>query len=363
MRIWWYLAKDFFKITFLLILFSLGLFFVLTYIEDSTHYFPKYDAQGRVIFEYYFWQIPLIFTQLISFAVLIGAVVSIWLFARNGEIAALRCAGMSMYQIAIPFLCVGLFFVASQFAVNELVVPFCQKKFFEVKFVEIQGKSIENSFIKSNWLKSKNSIMHFEKFQEAARQLVDVQYYIYDNKDNLLKTVYAPLAFFDEEKGVWVLVNSSATLFNNPNRFLTTIFDSQFETEIDFEPPKVLREKADSNQLSYLQLRSLIRQAQEAGTNVSGREIDLHLKLSAPFANFLFVFLAFPFALRKERQKETYLGFIICIAAALIYWFGNLTLRNMSVNGIVDPLIAAWAMNILLGILSFLMVRKLDKGS
>ena len=95
---------------------------------------------------------------------------------------------------------------------------------------------------------------------------------------------------------------------------------------------------------------------------MAAREVDLYQKLSIPFANLIFVFFALPFALKHERNADTYIGIMYCLIAAIVYWVGNLSMRSLAQNGLFPPLIAAWAVPALLGVFCFWLVRKLDRA-
>ena len=112
--------------------------------EDSQHYFPGYHVTPKILFFYYFWQLPSIAIQLLPFTVLIGGIVTNWVLAKNGEIAALRAAGLSMMKISIPLICVGLFYSFTQFYLNEFIIPYTSTQFLKIKNNEIEKKNSGN---------------------------------------------------------------------------------------------------------------------------------------------------------------------------------------------------------------------------
>ena len=362
MRIWWYFASQYLKTTFSILILSLCLFFIITYMEDSQHYFDAYFVSNKIKILYYFWQIPTIAIQLMPFTVLIGGILTNWMLAKHGEISALRSAGLSMMKISFPFICVGMFFTLSQFMISEFILPVSSTHFLRIKKVEIEGKKNEVVFTESTWLKAEGTVLHFKKYDEHKQELFNVEYFKWENKTSLKQIVHAKSGYFDENIGNWVLRKAIVTNFDMTSYIPKVEIKPLYVTNIDFAPPRVLNQTSDSSQLSYWQLNKIIDDAKVAGTNVSDRIVDLYLKMSLPFANLLFVFLTIPFALRKERQEEKYIGIIICLVTALIYWFGNLTLRNFAIKGELNPLFSAWIMNILVMFLSYMLIRKLDKG-
>ncbi|WP_397599563.1 LptF/LptG family permease [Silvanigrella sp.] len=362
MRIWWYIASQYLKTVLNILLFSLGIYFIITYMEESQHYFDGYEVSNKIKFLYYFWQIPGITIQLMPFAVLIGGILTNWMLAKHGEISALRAAGLSMMKISIPLIFVGFFFTLAQFMISELILPVSSTHYQRIRKVDVERKENEVVFTESTWLKAKGTVLHFEKYNEQKQELFNVEYFKWENQSSLKQIVHAKSGYFDENIGNWVLRNAIVTNFDISSSISKTEVKPIYVTNVDFAPPKVLNQSSESNQLSYWQLNKIIEDAQAAGTNVSDRIVDLYFKLSSPFANLLFVFLTIPFALRKERQEEKYIGIVICLVTALVYWFGNLALRSFAIKGSLNPLLAAWIMNILVIFLSYMLIRKLDKG-
>jgi lipopolysaccharide export system permease protein len=123
----------------------------------------------------------------------------------------------------------------------------------------------------------------------------------------------------------------------------------------------LLGEGVTSDQIGFFELRELIDEARQGGGALKNLEVELFQKLSLPLANFIFVFFALPFALRRERQTDTYWGVLMCLGAAILYWIGNLVMRNLGVNGVVPPALAAWLVTLVLLGGCLWVVRKLDK--
>ena len=70
-----YLAREFAKINGFIVVFFLSMYCVIDFLEKNTRYFPKYDASGPVILEYYVTQLPKMFVDLLPFSTMFAAVV------------------------------------------------------------------------------------------------------------------------------------------------------------------------------------------------------------------------------------------------------------------------------------------------
>ncbi|RDB36632.1 LptF/LptG family permease [Spirobacillus cienkowskii] len=363
MRIWWYIAFQFLKNIIAILILVLLIYFILTYMEESQRYFDKYDVPHNVIFRYYFWQLPAITIQLLPFVVLVAGIITNWVLAKHGEIAALRAAGLSIMRVSFPLISIALAFMVAHFMISEFILPASSNRFYRVQYEEIEKNNAVALFTDSTWLKAINTILHFDEYDEIKQELFNVEYFKTNSEGSIVQIVHAKSGYFEENISRWVLRDTLTFNFDfQTESSLKAEIKPLYVTNVDFAPPKVLMRSSESSQISFWQLKKLIDKAEIAGANVSDRMVDLYFKLSTPFANLLFVFLTIPFALKKERNEEKYIGIVICIAASLLYWFGNISLRSFAIKGSINPIFAAWAMNFIVALLSYGLIRKLDKG-
>jgi lipopolysaccharide export system permease protein len=297
------------------------------------------------------------------FTVLFAAILTLWIFARNGEIAAMRASGCSVVRISTPLLVAGFVLSIGAFLVGEFVVPKSQMMLRYVETVKIKKKEYDPMFLESKWVRGTGSILHFERFDPMSRVLYNPQYYVFANVSQVKTFAYANRAVFDEKTWGWKLEDAVITSFRENGSVERVSVEAILPTTVTSEPPRILREGITSHQLSYRELRDLIRLSRRSGGNLADREVDLHQKLSLPFANLLFVFLALPFALRRERQADTYVSIVVCLVAAIVYWVGNASMKTMAQNGLLNPVVAAWLVNVVFLAGSVVILRKLDRGT
>jgi lipopolysaccharide export LptBFGC system permease protein LptF len=67
--------------------------------------------------------------------------------------------------------------------------------------------------------------------------------------------------------------------------------------------------------------------------------------------------------LRRERQADTYVSIVVCLVAAIVYWVGNASMKTMAQNGLLNPVVAAWLVNVVFLAGSVVILRKLDRGT
>jgi lipopolysaccharide export LptBFGC system permease protein LptF len=175
--------------------------------------------------------------------------------------------------------------------------------------------------------------------------------------------VNARKAVFNSQRQVWELVDSSVSQFGEAGELISTTQKGRYYTNVSSQPPKLLREGVSSDLVSFRELRKVLDESQSTGGSMASREVDLLQKISSPFANFLFAFFALPFALRRERQADTYIGIVVSLLVAAMYWGGAASLRTMALSGAVSSYIAAWLPPMLFMFIAGYLTVRVDRRS
>lgn len=386
-----YLAREFLRFTFMITLFFSGLYSVIDFLEKNSRYFPKYNASGAIILEYYLLQMPKLVVELLPFATLFGAIITLWLFSRSGEIAAARTSGASIVAIGAPLFASGIILAALSFALSEGLVPKAQTRLRYIETVKIERSRLSRMFLESHWIRSGEAVMHFESYDRIRGVLRDPTLYIFDGPNALKSVSRSSRAYFDPRSESWILQDAIETSFHysDAGREITSVdpvpkskggalatqgqeggqshrgphlasrFIQVLDSRLTAEPPRILSANVGSTDLGFLELLKLMRESEQAGISAQKRLIDLYQKVSLPLANVLFIFLAMPFCIRHERQTDTYAGIFVALALALVYWAGNFALRTLAQNGHVPPVFAAFAMSGLLLLFGLWQLRTL----
>ena len=100
--------------------------------------------------------------------------------------------------------------------------------------------------------------------------------------------------------------------------------------------------------MSYSQLRDYTARLRTSGLDISGQLVALERKLSFPFVTIVMTLLAIPFAVTTGRRGAMY-GIGVGIALAISYWVTISMFAALGAGGLVAPVLAAWAPNLLFG--------------
>lgn len=358
-----YLLREFNKLYFSISFGFVFVYCIIDFLEKNTRYFPRYNASLAVIAEYYLVQMPKMFVDISPFSVMFSGILTIWIFARSGEIAVMRAAGQPIRRVCAPLLFASAVISVLCFLISEFVVPSALLQMQKIETVKIEKSALSKMFLESQWVSGRNAILHFQKLNQIEHSLTGPEYIVFRNQSSVEKIVHGSRAVFDSVAGSWKLVDATVSSFGESGELISVESRTEFSTSVVSQPPKLLREGISSDLVSFRELRQVLKDSKASGDAMSSRETDLFQKLSAPFANLLFAFFAFPFALRRERQADTYIGIVVCLLTAAVFWGSAAAMRAVAAGGLVPSFVAAWGPTVLFMVFGIFLMLKVDRRS
>ena len=91
---------------------------------------------------------------------------------------------------------------------------------------------------------------------------------------------------------------------------------------------------------------STLGELRASGYNVLEHQVWLQRKIAFPFVTLVMTLIAVPFAVTTGRRGAMY-GIGVGIVLALVYWTMISVFAAFGQGGLIDPMLAAWAPNIL----------------
>lgn len=330
--------------------FALIAFSVIFIVIDLVGFLDKFIDQRVstvVVLKYYFFYLPYIIILTLPVATLLASLFSVGQLARYNELVAIQASGLSTYRILSPLFILGIVTSLLAAYAGERLVPYTnqQKKEIYETYVNkarrktvVQTKDITLQIEQNRWL-----LVGFFDTNSNIAFKVSIQQY---GPDRLLKRLDAPQMMWDH--GRWIMSHGIQRDFEE-GRERAQPFDSLDVTDIRLKPQDIARVQKKAEEMSYWELKRFIREVRRTGGNPKRWLVDLYLKLSFPFANFIIILFGAPLASRKTRSG-TALSFGISLFICFLY-FGIIKVgQTLGHNEALPPLLAAWMGNILFGL-------------
>ncbi len=100
--------------------------------------------------------------------------------------------------------------------------------------------------------------------------------------------------------------------------------------------------------MNYAELSQYVTELQASGYNVVPYVVALQRKLAFPCVTLIMMLIAVPFAVTTGRRGAMY-GIGAGIVLALVYWVTISLFAAIGSGGLLPPVLAAWAPNLVFG--------------
>ena len=347
-----YIARQYGRILTMTMAGMLGLFYISTFIDKSDKVFKGQVSVGMVL-EFLFWSTPQFLVYIIALAVLIAGLVTIGLLTKNSELIVMRACGISLYRTALPMLTIAVAASGVLVGLQEYVLATANRRAEQLDHQIRFNKPMASGLLNRKWLVGRNGeVYHYQYYDPRNHELHSLSVFEFDPADHrLVRRRFAQKAVYvadvrPDATPEWLLDQGWLREFGPDNDVQFTRFTDLAQR---FEPPDYfVTEAREPDLMNFLQLRDYIDELRASGYNVLEHEVGLHRKVAFPFVTLVMTLIAVPFAVTTGRRGALY-GIGVGIVLALIYWVMISIFGAFGASGVLDPMLAAWAPNLIFG--------------
>lgn len=349
-----YLAKEYIRILGMTTVGLLGLFYISTFIDLSDKWFKGQTSFGMLA-QFLFWSTPEWLTYILALAVLLSALVTIGLLTKNSELIVMRACGISLYRTALPLVMFAMAASAILFAMEERVLSTANRNADRLKHIIRTGSPQTFGVLNRKWIVGRSGeVYHYQFYDPRKRELNSLSVFNFDEAAHTIgsrmfaaKATYAPVAGPAGVVPQWRLEQGWSRDFGNQAQ--VTGFAKFTERTVPLEPADYfVTEAREPDLMNYAQLRGYIAELRASGYNVLEHEVGLYRKTAFPFVTVVMTLIAVPFAVSTGKRGAMY-GIGIGIVLALVYWVMISVFAAFGAGGLLNPILAAWAPNLIFG--------------
>ena len=314
---------------------------------------------------------------IIPIAFLLAVLLGFGRLSTDGEILAMRSAGMSVYSMLVPVGVVAGFVAIVTLVANLFFVPYGSRSFRYELFRISNTKAIatihEGTFTEGFF----DLVLYADSIDSKTNTLNRVM--IYDERDGQVPvTVVARfgrlLNNHQDARGIPGLV---LRLFegslhrSDPSKKLyeLTEFDV-YDIFLRMETAKVVgveqpRTMDISTLLNLIGLRVNVLKRGEELSAIEKKElldyrVELHKRLALPVTCLIFALMGVAFGVIRTRTVRSN-SFLICLLV-LLFYYGVFTLgTNLASEGKIPPALGIWAANVVLFVVAVVAMRKVAR--
>lgn len=346
-----YIARKFIGVLLFALIAFISIYVIVDLIEKLDQFMGK-EVPKIVIIEYYLYSLPYIIVLILPVAGLLASLFSVGQMARHNEIVAIKSSGIPLYRILLPIFVIALFISGAAIYFGEKIVP----------VASVKREDINNTYLEKYKQHSRIALKNINVRDELGRRIsirrLDVGKKVAQRVSIQQFNGLALISRIDAEKmiwedGKWVLINGYKRDFsaNDEDEIFeeATPFERLELPDLDLNIDRLLIMEKKPEEMSYKELKTFIAEVVRNGGDPNRWLVDLYLKLSFPFANFIIVLFGAPLSAKKQRSSAG-LSFGISLAICFVYFGIVKTSQTMGHNGTLSPIVAAWLANALFGL-------------
>ncbi len=299
----------------------------------------NYNINNMLVFV--FLSIPGHVYEVVPVAVLIGMMVSLGALGRSSELIVMRVSGLSIANIGLALIKVGIVFTVLTFLVGELITPISEKTAQRMR-IQATDAVVAQDFKSGLWVKDRQSFVNAETVLPNAT-LLNLNIYEFDQQFKLLNISNAKEANYTDNR--WKLNEVTQTKFNYANDVEQNTVEISLFSKANWESairPELLNVlMVAPEKMSAWNLYSFISHLANNKQKTTRYEVALWAKMIYPLACVVMVILALPFGFLQQRSTGTSSKIFLGILLGVIYQIMNRVFVHLGVLNDWPPLMSA----------------------
>ncbi|RMH84598.1 MAG: YjgP/YjgQ family permease [Calditrichaeota bacterium] len=343
-----YVIRKFLGVLFYATLAFIAIFIVIDLVEHLDKILSSKAELPDVVL-YYTYYIPFIILLALPMSMLLSSLLSIGMMAQNNEIISTLTAGISLYRLIAPLLVLGMIISIVSGYAGETVVT--------------ASNRLRLDIWRYNILKEPRAIVGTRRqvaVQDIGNRQVSIQYYdgkrrranqvniVRIENNRVVERWDLRYMEWDEKRRGWKMYNVFYRQFTDTGETVAR-YDTLWYDETKIYPDDLLELQVKPEEMNYRELRRFVDNMVALGADARRWLVDLYMKISYPFSNFIIVLLGAPLAARKRRSGPA-VGFALALLICFVYFIFLRSGQVLGHNGTLNPWLGAWSGNIFFGI-------------
>lgn len=303
----------------------------------------------------YFYALPENVFLVMPAAVLFATVFTVGNLGRYSELTAAKAGGWSFYRLTLPIFIAATLTSGLAFVIGELAPESTSRQLELQKAKLTKPRTARYNFVfraDQGWV---YTIRSLDVQNRMLRQLVFERQGKGPDYPNL--AVSADSATYVDSLHTWRLWSGTSRRMFERGMQVSLRFHSARIKALSQEPVDLLAEPKAPEEMRYAELTRYIEALQRSGNDTSKIEVDRALKIALPATCLVIALFGAPLAVSSPRQG-TAIGIAISLGTTVLFLSLIQLSKAVGVTGIVNPVAAAWAPNVLfLGAALWLMSR------
>jgi lipopolysaccharide export system permease protein len=345
----------------------IAVFIVIDYVSNLRQF--ERSATVEIVL-YYLYYLPWIIQITFPLVLLLASMFSLGRLAKHSELIAMKSAGISIRQLTMPLLVLGVLLSVGTFYAGEKMIPIGNLKRKELveSFKEPPGSPLRQHGVAKGknaireyrrnffYFGDRNTMYEFREFGTHPQVALGVWRETFDTS-SIVERIQADNMVHDSTG--WRFIRGTIRTFG-PDGVQQMPFDTLRDKLLKAEPIDMVARIKSIEEMSYWELQGYIDAAKRRGEDVRKFLGELEFKIALPFMNFIVILLGVAITARAGRKGGAML-FGIGLCLAFTFWLLSRFAIVFAQNGHLPTLVGAWLGNALFLVLGLFLYRKASR--
>lgn len=314
------------------------------------------------ILQLFSYILPAFLEVTVPMALLLAILVAFGRLSSDSEIIALRATGVSLYRLMVPVGILACVVSLLTFGLSAYARPWGNGLLREGLYEMVKNRV--SAGIKAKVFNDEFSglVIYVDRIEPPGNDLYDIL--ISDTRDpKLHNTVYARsgtvVSPADSDTLTLRLIDGGIYSTSAKNdgyqdtRFTT--YDITLDLNLALEE---LRSKPkEASEMTIAELRQAVAEREKRGEPSWAERVELHRKLSIPFACLVFAALGVPLGIQPSRAVHSR-GFSVSLILIFSYYLLMTLGQNLGERGALPASVAVWLPNVALSIVAVALLSR-----
>lgn len=286
-------------------------------------------------------------------AVLLGSMSAFYAMARNHEIVAMRCAGMSLKRLVLLLLPVPLALAAAQFVLSDRLVPRAEEA---LKAWWDQTAPLEEA-PEPRWVQTRDGPASFERASPDGRKLTGLR--IYERGADRLFAARITAGQADWDGRGWQLSNVEELAVGESK--MRRQQDAQRRWDVNLRPDDVMRLDLMQPHLSSSMLSGVLSGERVGAQPIGFYQTMFYRTFTTPLTAFIMLLLAVPTAQMMARSGGGGGSLLIALGLGLAYLLCDGIMVAMGTSGRIPALVSVAVAPVLFTLIGLVQLQVCDR--
>lgn len=294
---------------------------------------------------YFLFRIPYIIDLILPLGLLLAVLITFGIMSKRNELIALKSSGVSIFNLFRPVAVLGILSTLFLFCLSELVVPATTARVNRIWLQDVQKVSALATQEKNIWIKGDNAVFNITQYDPVNQVMYGFSAYYVDGDFRLVKRLDAEQGSFQNNK--WEFENLLLQELNPITGQPEVTFHDRESLIIELLPDDLEQVAKTSDEMSFRDLRALIKKVEEEGFDATRYRVDLNDKIAFPVVCLIMCFVGTGIAVRGTLKEGLPVIVAYGMVVAFLYYIIRTFFITLGYGGYLPPVVAAWAANIL----------------